>query len=93
MNTLNILAAACVAALLLFAGPLLDEAADAEITATSVDDAQAAAQAGESMARWARRVCNSDMATTLQVEGSEVVCRDVSGQRVGAIVVATRARP
>lgn len=80
-------------ALLVGLGPWLDEQQDAEITAAAVDDAQTAAQAGESMARWARRVCNSDMAATLQVEGSEVVCRDVSGQRVGSIVVATGVRP
>lgn len=84
---------ALLAALLAGLGPWLDEQEDAGITAAMTADARTAAIADDSMARWARRVCRTDLAATLQVEGSDVVCRDVSGQRVGAIAIRAEATP
>lgn len=85
MNAANIAVALSIAALLLGAGPLLDEAGDAELQAADVRDAQQQAQAAADMQRWARHHCRNAHAVTLYAEGDAIACLDAHGQRVASI--------
>lgn len=85
--------AAALAALMLLAGPLLDQAADADLQATDLADAQAQARHEADYARWVRRACRHDAASWMQLEHGTLVCYDSAGQRVDGAVVAQRGTP
>lgn len=77
-----------LAALMLLAGPFLDDAAEAGMQATAVADAQGTARAADQMARWARHHCRNAAAVTLSVEGDAIACLDGQGQRVASIAAS-----